>query len=499
MVAVLKKYKLIFIAVILVAVCSIYVHSVAGVYRTIAPLHVPISSTDDIEVVIGEGSTGSVECIDKQMAGQDVQLTLKSVDTGRVYLEYYANGEYAGTILLFVHSGGLITLEDFFGDYTGSFFVRICVAIYLILVTVDLYLRYRKQLRTNMYEYRSILLAGFFSFMICADLLTVLELFTVRHVGLIWMFGNMMSSLLLVTYLTFPLMVAVSISIMISNIYLMRKEGRSWRNMLGFILGVLLCVASLIPTLVSSYLQRSTIIDVHNWVGAGRFIGMFIEYMCSAIVVYIDSILIGTIVMGVKASRHVPAMDKDYILILGCQIRKDGTLTKLLQGRADRAVWFAKTQKEKTGRDITFIPCGGQGSDEVTSEAEAIANYLKSIGIPESQILLEDKSVNTYENIRNAAVIIKEKTGEEAQKIAFSTTNYHVFRSGLIASNQGIKAEGIGSRTKSYFWINAFIRELIATLVSERRTHLIILGILVLINLTVVILTYFSNVVLSTG
>lgn len=44
-------------------------------------------------------------------------------------------------------------------------------------------------------------------------------------------------------------------------------------------------------------------------------------------------------------------------------------------------------------------------------------------------------------------------------KIAFATTNYHVFRSGIWAQLAGLRAEGIGSKTKWWFWPNAFIRE----------------------------------------
>ncbi len=158
----------------------------------------------------------------------------------------------------------------------------------------------------------------------------------------------------------------------------------------------------------------------------------------------------------------------------------------MLKGRADKAVEFAKMQKEKTGRDIIFVPSGGQGPDEVMPEAQAIKNYLVSEGIDEEKILVEDKSTDTVENFRNSNEIILGHAGREDVKIAFSTTNYHIFRSGLIAASLGINAEGTGSRTKAYFWINAFIREFIATLHAQRRKHLkVVLTLIVLIIVTV--------------
>ena len=70
-------------------------------------------------------------------------------------------------------------------------------------------------------------------------------------------------------------------------------------------------------------------------------------------------------------------------------------------------------------------------------------------------------------------------------KISFATTNYHVFRSGVIANKAGIDAEGMGSKTKWYFYTNALIREFIANLVSERKSHLILL---LTINISLLIL-----------
>ena len=167
------------------------------------------------------------------------------------------------------------------------------------------------------------------------------------------------------------------------------------------------------------------------------------------------------------------------MIIPGCQIRKDGSLTPLLRARVDKALEFASTQHEKTGKGASFVVSGGKGPDEVISEADAMRNYLLSLGVEDSRILKENKSRNTEENISFSAEIIKQE--KENARIAFSTTNYHVFRTGNIAYKAGYDMEGIGARTKAYFWINAFIREFIATLVSEKKKHLVTLGVLALV------------------
>lgn len=143
----------------------------------------------------------------------------------------------------------------------------------------------------------------------------------------------------------------------------------------------------------------------------------------------------------------------------------------------------------KNNKDIIFIPSGGQGTNEVISEAEAMKRYLIEQGVNNQQIIIENNSKNTYENIKYSYKLIKEQN--KNSKIAFSTTNYHVFRARNIAFNQKIKLEGIGSKTKKYFWINAFIREFIATIYSEKRKHITILSIILLIT---IITTFFKYI-----
>ena len=133
----------------------------------------------------------------------------------------------------------------------------------------------------------------------------------------------------------------------------------------------------------------------------------------------------------------------------------------------------------------------------VISEGEAIRNYLLEQGIPEEQILVEDRSTSTEENLAFSAKLIREREGGADAKVAFSTTNYHVFRAGLLATAQGLSLEGIGSRTKRYFWINAFVREFIATLYAERKRHLLVLGVLLAVIVASLAMIYVSNVVLS--
>ena len=119
--------------------------------------------------------------------------------------------------------------------------------------------------------------------------------------------------------------------------------------MLGLILGVLICAVTLFPLVLSEMLHRTTVVDVHNENGIAMYIEMAVTNSILTAVTYLECILIGTVILSVKSAKKIPAFDKDYIMILGCQIRPDGSLTPLLKGRTDRALEFADMQENNSG------------------------------------------------------------------------------------------------------------------------------------------------------
>ena len=185
---------------------------------------------------------------------------------------------------------------------------------------------------------------------------------------------------------------------------------------------------------------------------------------------YFECILLASTVCLQRAGRFNPTYNKDYIVILGCAIKKDGTLYPLIRGRVDRAIKFYKDQLEATGKKAVFVPSGGQGSDEIISEGEAMKRYLLEQGIEESQIMAETRSTTTLENMKFSQELISQE--KPNAKVAFSTTNYHVFRGGMFAREAGMHASGMGSKTKWYFWPNAEVREFVGLIVNEIWVHI---------------------------
>ena len=107
---------------------------------------------------------------------------------------------------------------------------------------------------------------------------------------------------------------------------------------------------------------------------------------------------------------------------------------------------------------------------------KAMRRYLLAQGIPEAVILPESRSRNTYQNMEYSRALIGQAI--PGAKVVYATTNYHVFRSGVWASLAGLRAEGIGSRTRWWFWPNAFMRECVGLLQNRWREELALLAVM---------------------
>lgn len=176
--------------------------------------------------------------------------------------------------------------------------------------------------------------------------------------------------------------------------------------------------------------------------------------------------------------KWMPTFKKiDYILILGSGLIKD-QVTPLLAGRIDAGMQFFKKQKVKP----TIIVCGGKGADENISEAEAMKKYIVENYESDLPIYLENQSTTTEENIQFAEKVVQEQDQRDLKKanVAIATSTYHLLRAGKLAQQLGIRAFGIGGKTKLYYIPTAFIREFIGYIVLKKRTNILIVSFLLL-------------------
>ncbi len=346
------------------------------------------------------------------------------------------------------------------------------------LVTIFLLLNaFREQLRYNPYSYNTVYYMGFALFLISVLMNHIRLMIHLFHYGqqgeqnISQIISLLRTSARTYMLITSPFVLLVSVSLCIANMALLRHEGKRFVNVLGIILAFLLTGGEVFMILTDTRLA-----------GLIHFprLHELIVNLFTAGYLYFECMMIGLMIANRITARYEPEYDKDYLIILGCGIRKDGTPSPLLQGRIDRAVAFREKQRKETGKDLIFVTSGGQGGNEIISESESMKRYLVGKGIPESRILMEDRSTNTYENMKFSKAKILEQSGNG--KIAFSTSDYHVFRSGLFARRVKMRAVGMGAGTRWYFWPNALVREFIGLLTEHRGKQVAILAGLVVIH-----------------
>ena len=413
-------------------------------------------------------------------------VKLKSVKTGKVDI-VLKNNDFYEMKLLFIHPNMIITEENYFGKSTCSEIIPISILI-ILLYSIFIFIKeYRKSIKRNIFQYRNVAYLGIIIFIFLMLIDNIFSIFNYR--GLFETITKMINSLSFISFILLPIAFITFILVSISNLILIKNEGKNIKNLLGLFLGIFICILTLLPDRVYNYLLQSGKIDIFNLNAPGPYIYNFFESLLFLVIAYLECILISTIIIAIRVVKRKHEYNKDYIIILGCMINKDGSLTPLLKGRCDRAIEFRNKELEETGKDIIFVTSGGQGSDEIISEAKAMKDYLMKQGIKEENILVDDKSTNTYENIKFSSKLIKIKDNNTM----FSTTNYHVFRTGLIGTKQGLILDGIGSKTKTYFWINAFIREFIGTLYEEKKKHLIVFAFITVLLIIMISITFLAN------
>lgn len=143
----------------------------------------------------------------------------------------------------------------------------------------------------------------------------------------------------------------------------------------------------------------------------------------------------------IHAAFGDPDEHADYMVVLGAKVNPFGPSVSL-QDRIDKAYDYLNEHP-----DVIAVVSGGQGNDEVMSEAQCMFEELTQMGIDPQRIWMEDKASSTDENMRFSLDLIQEKTGQRPTKLAILSSEYHLFRASLMAKKLGLEFVGVPART----------------------------------------------------
>ncbi len=486
----MKNKKLIMIAAayLLIILSTVSAVLVAGRSYTVYIA----SPFDTNRVVLEYEQQGIVEADDISFKKDYAVIKVKGLKPGKTVVNamvYNAlnENEYSCVRLdCTVLPTGVLYLSGY--DFGGYQFVLLGMAAVTLFSFCIFFAQFRKRKKTQFFSYKTVLDLALMLFFGLQSImyLGLLAVCTVMPERIdVWQLYNLAGFIMSAIFiLSIPFIIIIAAFLSVSNLMLIIKEGFRISNLFGLLISAVLLAGSALCIVTILKNPNSTGVTLEEMRDA------LIRTVISSAFVYFECILLATQLCTQYAAQHMPKRNQDFILILGCKIRKDGTPLPLLKGRIDRAIEFYNMQLQETGKDAVFIPSGGKGRDEVISEAEAVKNYLVENGIDESKILPETSSGNTLENMKFSKRIADSK--KENANILFVTTNYHVFRSGILSAKAGLRADGTGAKTKWYFWPNAQMREFVGLIASEWRINLIFIALMVLIP---VLFSDISNII----
>lgn len=157
---------------------------------------------------------------------------------------------------------------------------------------------------------------------------------------------------------------------------------------------------------------------------------------------------------------RIPAVAEpglDYVIVLGSQIHsgEPGTILRL---RLDKAFEYAMENP-----DTYLILSGGKEKKKLETEAQAMRRYLIKKGVPDRQMLLEERSASTVENLAYSLELMGEHS--KNARIGVLTSNFHLYRAQQIAKKLGMEQVwGIASESDRLLFFHFSFRDALALL-----------------------------------
>lgn len=158
-----------------------------------------------------------------------------------------------------------------------------------------------------------------------------------------------------------------------------------------------------------------------------------------------------SVVLVVYAHRKSNAATAT-VLVPGAKLYEDRPSRMLMQ-RLQTAAAYLQTHPA--------LPCvvsGGQGADEPCAEAVMMRDQLIEMGIDPARIYMENRSVNTFENMQFSYSVIRDN--QLPQQVILVTQEFHQYRSYTYAKRAGLSpVASLSCKTPLHLVLCYWVRE----------------------------------------
>ena len=166
--------------------------------------------------------------------------------------------------------------------------------------------------------------------------------------------------------------------------------------------------------------------------------------ICLAVVGTAVMLIINGVVKSAGKDRIISVEDAtklediDCVIVLGCQVKDDGSLSGMLKDRMWRALELYEAEVAPK-----LLMSGDHGREDY-DEVGAMKNYAVENGVPSENVFMDHAGFSTYETMYRAKEIF------ESDKVVIVTQEYHLYRALYIAEQLGIEAYGGSSDLHNY-------------------------------------------------
>lgn len=188
-----------------------------------------------------------------------------------------------------------------------------------------------------------------------------------------------------------------------------------------------------------------------------------------AVTGYLGFLFVAFLLYGQWYARRPPDLPVDAVVVLGSRVFDD-RVPPLLAGRIDRGIEVLRASWQADPDAATVLVCsGGRGPDETVAEGDAMADYALARGVPQARVLRETASHSTQENLTLSKALLQRLGLGTSMVVA--TNDYHAFRAGIVAREQGVSAQVVGAPTARYYFPSAVLREFVGVLARNPLLH----------------------------
>lgn len=141
-------------------------------------------------------------------------------------------------------------------------------------------------------------------------------------------------------------------------------------------------------------------------------------------------------ILTVSQAKELSSVD--CIVILGCSVKADKSLSVLLKDRVDRGIELY------TNGVSSKILMSGDHSTKYYDEVNTMKKYAAENGVSENDIITDPAGLSSYESMFHL------KNDFNLKKVVIVTQSYHLSRCVYIARALGIDAYGVACDISSY-------------------------------------------------